>query len=279
MPVWLLLGGGILAALAFSGGSRAPVATTAPPPPPPQSSSVLSPANILAAYQYALGHETSVANLTSFGNALVAYGYPSQGASLLAKAATLSKASAAPVAVAPTGVTSSTFTPEQAGMKALDPTQTAAAGEAQELCFWLNHYIGTDYKTGCTPSASDVQKAAAYAIAHETLAANLSEFATELNAYGYNSEYVAVTAALTKLLTKALSPYVKHYAGTSTVSANSLHAAVTQALKDTSVSEMQAFAALLVPYENFGVAWGGYGAEILQAAAQAQTKALLKGVR
>jgi hypothetical protein len=263
MPVWLLLGGGVLALLAFSGGSRAP--TPAGGPPSPVSTSSLTNANILAAYQYALGHETNVANLTSFGNALLAYGYTRQGQALLAKAATLAKA-AAP-APAPTGVTSSTFTPEQAGLQALDPTQTQAEGEAQQICYWINHYAGTDYKSDCTPSPSDVQKAANYAIAHESVPANLTEFATELNAYGFESEYVAVTAAQTALVTKLLSPYVKHYAGTSTVSANSLHAAVTQALKDTQKTEMMSFAALLMSYENFGVAWGGYGQEILMASA------------
>jgi hypothetical protein len=88
-PLWLW-GLGAAALAAFAGAGAAPPAAAArPPPPPPRTKAPPSftRQNIDQAIAIAMQHERSPQNLASFGAALMAYGWSSQGAALQARAA------------------------------------------------------------------------------------------------------------------------------------------------------------------------------------------------
>lgn len=178
-----LAGAGVLALLAVSSSGKVVARTPLPAgasqahPTTTSRNVPLTVANITAAQQVALAKETNITNLNSFGNALITYGYPTLGHPLLAKAALggsgLSKAA----------------------------VESQQATTSQSFATMINHYTGSDYKSGDSFSRTDVRDAVHNAIATATTAdiGALQAFAVALQHASANSEAKEVFAAIAAL--------------------------------------------------------------------------------
>ena len=258
MNPWLLA----IVALGIGGfalsSSKASAAPTLPPlPPQPGPTATLAPANILAACQYALAHETDPAKLTSFGHALLAYGVPGLtgcGNQLLAKAAAVSKA-AAPTATQKAEESSLSY--DAFGTSVFDTSQMSLNG-------FINRYLGTKLGAQDKATAEQIKKAAAFAMAHEKDGHALILFANYLSQYGYPSYLKSMEAQGTTLEAEALKPWVKKFAGMSNVTSGTLEHAINVAKHHGSHADLVAFGTALEGFTDFGRNWSDDGTELVK---------------
>jgi hypothetical protein len=229
MNPWLLIAaaGGLLALVASKKSATAPqaLAPAAAPPASGGGGPPLTATNIQRAFLVAMRTERNPANLIAFGNALIAYGYPKQGAELVAQAAKVMtpKPTSAPVTSPLSGglppdahvdpasgyVTSKALggligRMDQSGNvvpvgggQAVDPkTGKPVAGTSEfgpsgaglgknDINYWVNRYATTSLKVGDLPTKAQVQTAVANAMKYEKNYGNLMTFANILQAYGY----------------------------------------------------------------------------------------------
>ena len=262
-----LLGLGALGLLASSGGGApAPSATPAPVPSswgsqgggasgPP----ALTHANIDAAVQVAMAHETDPNELERFSAALTTYGFVPEANELAARALALRQPHPQPtldlsglpyvspaelatmptaVAPAPSGTTESTFTLGGEGSVSSDPTWVQT---------WVNRYLGTNLHEGDAPTPTQVEKATEKALKVEKNLPNLMQFASALgddpsSGYWVQSDYLVQRAAelvtakgdkpvtINKTASAMLAPFVKKYAAAPQVTNASLRTAIASAL-------------------------------------------------
>lgn len=289
MNPWLL---GILALGAFG---LATSSSSAPQPAPLGSGTIttsrgggggsgaLTNANIVAAYKAALKSETDPSRLTSFGNALIAYGYKNQGMALLNKAAhhPLHHHGPSHVTLPPPGTSGWSnplpkhITPQTAphGIPGyIGPTAVTRA----DIQWWVNKYAGTNLAAVTPPTTEQVQDAVAYALKHEKNPQNLVEFAAKVDEFQQKGVFEDPKGR-DDLEHAALLPYVKKFAGTDKVTAETAQDAIAGAVKHGSVSDLNAF--LFIAQElsttksdYLGVNWLAATVQLQQA----QTKAIVE---
>jgi len=240
--------------------SKAPAPAPMPLPPSPQPTGApnpLAPPNILAAYQYALLHETDPAKLTSFGNALISYGYKADGQQLLAKAAALSHAATAATA------TTKLNAAEEAGLP-IDAFGTSTFNYSQaSFNEFINRYLGTKLGPTDKATSTQVKQAVAFALAHEKDGHALVTFANYLTQYGFPSYFKEVEAEGVSLEAAALKPWVQKFAGSSTVNDANLTRAIDAAKKHGSSADRTAFGTALLGFTDFGRFWGDDGKSLI----------------
>jgi hypothetical protein len=255
--VWpWLVGAGVLGLLALSSGSGATTSSAAAPPFVPSSGvhSVSKPSgpslshdNIEAAFNFAMDHETNSAALMEFGIALTTYGYVDDGAALINRSATI--------------LVPSIPTPGESSFQQYPYGSPAGTNTIQ---WWVNHYAKATppYKNGEYIHPSDISLAVHNALAHATGkdVDDLSEFVTELDAYGYASERDDVAAHVLTLIVSLLKPYVKKYAGTSTVNQTSIQKTIDALTAHGTPADQAEFGTLLEGgwqrgFSDFGTNW------------------------
>ena len=238
MNPWLLIAaaGGLLALAVAKPSAPVPGSVVLPPATPTGGGAggpAITATNIQRAYLVAMRTEKSPTNLLAFGNALIAYGYPTQGAALVAQAAKV-MAPAAPKTSPLSGLIGGlppdahvdpasgyVFSPSQGGLigrmdqsgnvvpvgggQAVDPkTGKAIPGTSEfgpsgaglgknDINYWVNRYAKTNLKVGDLPTAAQVKTATANALKYEKDWGNLVTFAGILQSYGYGGVGTAYT--------------------------------------------------------------------------------------
>jgi hypothetical protein len=144
-----------------------------------QDAPILSDATVSAAAKIALAKETDPERLEDFGGALIVAGWPTTGKELVAR-------SAAMLAAATSGK------PSTSSRSSGDASRAAARDDVGR---WVKKYVGH-----ASDSNADVERAARFAIAHETDPRKLVIFGTSLIAGGWPKTGSLVLAASSKAI-------------------------------------------------------------------------------
>jgi hypothetical protein len=212
----LLLGGGVLALLAWASmGTTTPassyVAPPVEPPPPPQPTPIA----------IAVTPPAPVHPIDASGD----------------YSATLS--------LGDDTTTSSTFTEEPSGQAPLH----------DDWIWWVNHYTGSNYLSGATIPLAVIQQAVANAVAHESNVYMLLEFSVILSGYGNTQLGQVLENRAMALETAAVAQGTQKWAGSSTVDYSTIQQAYSAAMSAppttmADAQDMHDFGVALIIYES-----------------------------